>query len=169
MPGTATATGRVVKQVHCACGHDYCYVLEISKTGSYCGFTLTQEQADTKAAENAALELAEELETSCGLCRCPKCGSLTPEMEAKRQVDRASFFPRCLGGTLLGAAISGVAYLVYESSGRLYYVLGAIGLGVLGVNLLVLITGYHETFLEPLDEEAPPRPAEVREEERIGS
>lgn len=152
MAGTVTISGSVVKHVHCACGHHYAYVMEREAFGSYSGLALTQAKANERAAANAAPDLARMLATECDPCPCPKCGALTPEMKQKRAQDRAAHTPTALGAVLLGIVVSGIVYLVWQSTGRLYYVIGLFGVGSFVLGLAMLGTGHREQTVEPLPE-----------------
>ena len=105
--------------------------------GSFSGFALTRQEADERAALDAAQKLKAMLETECDVVPCPKCGAFTREME-RAKVD---FLPPCLGAIGLGALIAGGVYYVGTSTGKWYYVMGLLGVGLFTLGAFVLIIG----------------------------
>ena len=135
-PSLMDATGSVMKQVRCErCGYQYSYEMTRTAIGSYSGFALTRQEADEKAAANAAQRLKTMLETECDVVPCPSCGALTRQMKKFK----AAFAPMCFGGLAFGALVMGGVYLYGKWSGRWFVVLGLLGLGMFLLSGFVLL------------------------------
>jgi hypothetical protein len=141
MPGMVDATGSVMKQVTCeSCGHQYEYKMTRTGHGNFCGYARTAQQADEKAAVEAAEKLKKALETECDVVPCPQCGALTRQMKAAE----AAIVPQCLGGMGVGLLIVGGAYLFGRWTGRWFVVLGLIGVAAIVLSGLVLVIKFWE-------------------------
>lgn len=103
MPGMSHVRASRLREVVCACGQRYSYLVTREASATYDGFTLTQSSADEKARENAKAKLEHLLESAVEACKCPRCGAITDEMRKKLEEDRANHGPDAVL-KLLGAA-----------------------------------------------------------------
>jgi uncharacterized protein (DUF983 family) len=137
-PSAIDATGSVTKWVKCeSCGHEYEYTMTRTASGSYSGFAVTRKQADEKAAVDAAQKLQTMLQTECDVVPCPKCSALTKDMEAAK----TDWLPASFGSIGLGTLIVVGVYAVGQWTGRWFFVMGLMGIGLLLLGIFVFIAG----------------------------
>ena len=165
MPGTATVSETIVKQVRCLCGAQYAYRMERTATGGYHGLALTQDVADEKAGKDAAARLEELLKSGVEACKCPQCGKLTSEMQKKLEADRANHYPQLGLAVLIGVVAMAIAgWIGWRSSanfeadhvflglslGLTTFVVGGAGVVACGFGLFGLFSGYQDSFVDVL-------------------
>ncbi len=77
-----TISGRVAKNVRCEkCSYEYCYVLQSTAAGmGISPLLLDNEGAQSRAAENAAVALHQNLSEGCEVVPCPTCGTVQQHM-----------------------------------------------------------------------------------------
>lgn len=120
-----SVSGSVKKQVTCeTCGHRYEYEMSRTATGTYSGFATTRQEADERAAVDAAHQLHSVLSAECDVVPCPQCGAITKEMAAAK----TDWLSLSVAGIVLGAAMITGVYWVGQWSGRWFYVIGLLGI-----------------------------------------
>ncbi len=143
-PSMCKASGSIKKRVTCeSCRHEYEYEMSRTADGSFWGFAMTKQEADEKAALDAAEKLKALLERDWDVVPCPKCGTLTREM----QRPKTDFIPLSFSSIGLGALLAGWAYLEHESTGRWRYGFGILGVALLLLGMLLLFAGTAEMLL----------------------
>jgi len=140
-------------------------------SASYDGFTVTQDPANLKAAERAEQKLEELLAAGVEACRCPSCGGISREMQAKLDADRSQQVPNHLFLVVLGGGLGWVTWWL----GRRVFanielgegwrafrlalpalVAGGFSLLTGAAGLFGLISGYRDRFVSAIPEgEAP--------------